>query len=95
MCEQVNKKLDEDGESANLAEYLYIDAVTAVYPRAEYRDNVAAGIVKLTLTRELTDNELEEVKNTLSGQFSDGWGEGFEENEFKAGDYTVYIFFTI
>lgn len=39
-------------------------------------------------SNELNDSELNDVKDYLEGQFSDGWGEGFEQNEID--DWSVY-----
>ena len=32
---------------------------------------------------ELSEKEIKEVKDYISGQFSDGWGEGFEQREIE------------
>lgn len=64
---------------------------------AEYLDGPLEGVVtSITLkvvnlkiqttaktTRELTADELEQLKNYVIGQFSDGFGEGFEQCAFR------------
>lgn len=37
--------------------------------------------VKIDSTRELTQNEQDEILSYITGQFSDGWGEGFEQQD--------------
>ena len=96
LCDLINKEIDLDGEEDNLAQYIYMpDLVTACYPRADFRDNQAKSIVKLTVTRELTDEEMESLQKHLYGQFLDGWGEGFDTNIFSVGGYRVYVYFMI
>lgn len=97
LCRQVNQKLNEEHDACNLAEYLNIEkgVITEAYPSAEFRDNKPAGIVTMTCKRELSQEEMEKVRESLYGQFADGWGEGFEANEFDIGEDTVYIYFII
>lgn len=51
------------------------------------------GVAVLTLNDDLTDNELELIKNEISGQASDGYGEGFEQNEIQTDDRAIYVSF--
>ena len=96
LCDLINKEIDLDGAEDDLAEYMDMpDIVTACYPRADFRDNRPKGIAKLTVTRELTDGEMESLRKELYGQFLDGWGEGFDTNIFSVGGYRVYVYFMI
>lgn len=96
LCDLINRQIEINGEKANLAQYIDMgESITACYPRADFRDNKPAGIVKLTTTRALTKEELQSAAELLNGQFSDGWGESFDSYAFAAGDDEAYVFFTI
>lgn len=45
-----------------------------------------SGYVEVIANTELSDNELEEISAYISGQNSDGLGEGFEQQDFASYD---------
>ncbi|SHF08013.1 protein of unknown function [Tissierella praeacuta DSM 18095] len=51
------------------------------------------GVAILTLNDDLTMQELEKIKGNITGQASDGWGEGFEQREIKTDIGDIYISF--
>lgn len=51
------------------------------------------GVAVLTLNDDLTEKELELIKSEISGQASDGYGEGFEQNEIQTDEGALYISF--
>jgi len=51
------------------------------------------GVAVLTLNDDLTEKELELIKSEISGQASDGYGEGFEQNEIQTDDRAIYVSF--
>lgn len=52
------------------------------------------GKVNVTLSEELTQEEIEAVKDYICGQNSDGLGEGFEQQEIRIGyDEEIYVSF--
>lgn len=66
-----------DYEYENLEDELILSIVTT----ARQSGNDIYSITKIKTTRELTDEEKEKVKDYIVEQFSDGFGEGFEQNE--------------
>ena len=52
------------------------------------------GKVNVTLSEELTEKEIEEIKEYICGQNSDGLGEGFEQQEIRISyDEEIYVSF--
>ena len=53
---------------------------------AEVRDQKLWGVAECQVTGELTPEELTELKEFVSGQASDGFGEGFEQRDIPVPD---------
>lgn len=51
------------------------------------------GVAVLTLNDDLTSPELEKIKDEITGQASDGWGEIFEQREISTDMGDIYISF--
>ena len=49
------------------------------------------GVAECHIQGELSDNELEMLKDTVSGQASDGFGEGFEQRYIKIPDGEICV----
>ena len=49
-------------------------------------DRELMGVTTLRVRGELDSHELHELRDYLTGQYADGWGEGFEQQEIKTGD---------
>ena len=71
------------------------DSVNAKVSKCEFSvemiDDELMGVAALTINDDLTQLELKKIKDYVTGQASDGWGEGFEQREINTdmGDICV------
>lgn len=67
--------------------------VVSAVPSVEICDNKLCGCLTVELKETLLDDEQTVLCNYISGQYSDGWGEGFEQREIDVGDGKLYVHF--
>lgn len=88
---------DNDAVKRGLAAYMHNDhldqKVHSIMPGVETRSGELYGVIIVKSYGELKKNELTDLISDLTGQLSDGWGEGFEQREIKIGGDNVYISF--
>ena len=65
--------------------------VHSLFVDVEVHDGKLWGVATLKLTEPLTKDELVDLKDYLTGQYSDGFGEGFEQREIRMGDYELSL----
>lgn len=63
------------------------DAVFTV----EVRDGELWGVAECCIAGELTENEFARFREYLAGQASDGWGEGFEQQDIRTDDGVLNV----
>ena len=66
--------------------------VTAV-PSVEVHGNKFCGCLTVELKEPLLDDEQTVLCNYISGQYSDGWGEGFEQRDIRVEEGTLAVHF--
>ena len=58
---------------------------------AEERNGQLWGVAECRVIEELSSKELADLKDYISGQASDGWGEGFEQREIRVNGGEMYV----
>lgn len=70
------------------------EKVFSAVPSVNEINGELMGVFECQITEELTDNELKDLREYLSGQASDGWGESVEQRSIKTADYgEIYVSF--
>lgn len=87
-----------DGDEHNMAEYFDRDAtlkkkLTSMSWGVELYRGRLFGKISCSLKGEMTDSEEEIMKDWITGQNSDGWGEGFEQRAIDTEDGDLYVSF--
>jgi len=67
--------------------------VVSAVPSVEICGNKLCGCLTVELKETLLDDEQTVLCNYISGQYSDGWGEGFEQRDIRVDDGTLAVHF--
>jgi len=87
----------EDGERG-LASYFGKDNISrekvySIKPDVERVRDTIMGVAIIKMTKPLTEAEIDDLKDYVTGQFADGWGESFEQREIQADGNEIYVHF--
>ena len=69
------------------------EKVLSAIPSVEIRGDELMGCTTVKLREPLSEPEMQDLQDYLKGQFSDGWGEGFEQQEIQTGDGVLFVHF--
>ena len=67
--------------------------VVSVVPSVEIHGNKLCGCLNVELRESLNEGEQAVLCDYISGQYSDGWGEGFEQRDICVEDGTLAVHF--
>ncbi len=91
----INDRMPEEAERGIMHWYHEADGVKekvrSVVFTVEKRDYRLWGVAECQLLRDLTTRERDTLKEYITGQASDGWGEGFEQRDIEVNEGVLNV----
>lgn len=96
--DEENQRGNEDGSICNLMDYFHgresiKEKVESAIVSVKNVDGTLYGCTTLALKEFLDTKELSELCEYITGQYSDGWGEGFEQRDIPVDGGTLNVHF--
>src|SRR5699024_12160395 len=95
---EILAQIEQEGD--HLEQYLdtesdsYLAAhVKSIVASVEKRNGSLCGCATVVVDEDLTKRGWKELKDYLSGQYSDGWGEGFEQRDIQIAEGILNVHF--
>ena len=97
-AEEENRLDSSVGDPCNLMVYYHEEnevkrKVESAVISVKSRGDTLYGCTTLKLREPLDEKELSELKDYIRGQYSDGWGEGFEQRDIPVEDGNLNVHF--
>ena len=95
---EIENDMCGDGSCCNLMDYFdgtpsIREKVTSAVVSVKEADGVLYGCTTLELKEFLNEAEMNELCGYITGQYSDGWGEGFEQRDIEVDGGTLNVHF--
>ena len=99
---EINRAIEayqsDEEENRGIMAYLgdrkrFSDKVYSIFPSVEKVGDRLMGVFTCQICGELDSYEYDELLHELSGQASDGWGEGFEQRDIHTSEGDIYVSF--
>ena len=93
----IQKAQHPSEDKHGLAIYIHDESlsrkVSSIYPGVEEHGGALWCVTEVKTYGALTPAEYAELTDYLTGQYSDGWGEGLEQREIKTSEGELYVSF--
>lgn len=98
QVDRENSPEEDGGDICNLMEYFHgsdsiKEKVESAIVSVESAEGVLYGCTTLRMKEYLESEELQELCDYITGQYSDGWGEGFEQRDIQVDGGTLNVHF--
>lgn len=90
----IHERMREEQSEDNMAVYLpkeLKEKITSVVWNVEEMHDHLVGRIDCTINQDLTEEETAQLKDWITGQNSDGFGEGFEQRPIRTEDGDLYV----